>query len=116
MLVPLFAPRSAAEIVVISVLAGIGEELLFRGVLQAASGPGRRQPRVRAVSRRRARDDGAWRLGGGIGGLLGWLAIATGGLLAPIVAHALYDVLALSYIRWGPATSPEHARAAPSPG
>ena len=31
---------------------------------------------------------------------LGWLAVWTGGLLAPTVAHVLYDTLALAYIRW----------------
>ena len=36
-----------------------------------------------------------------MGAALGWLAAATGGLLAPIVAHALYDAAALVHIRWG---------------
>ena len=36
-----------------------------------------------------------------MGAALGWLGAATGGLLAPIVAHALYDAAALVYIRWG---------------
>ncbi len=37
-----------------------------------------------------------------IGGLFGWLMVETGGLLAPIVAHAVYDALALAYVRYGP--------------
>ena len=36
---PLFARVSLVDIVVISVLAGVGEELLFRGAVQAAWGP-----------------------------------------------------------------------------
>jgi membrane protease YdiL (CAAX protease family) len=32
---------------------------------------------------------------------MGGLAIATGGLIAPIVAHGVYDMLALAYIRRG---------------
>ena len=31
---------------------------------------------------------------------LGGLAYAAGGLLAPIVAHAAYDAMAISFIRW----------------
>jgi membrane protease YdiL (CAAX protease family) len=33
--------------------------------------------------------------------VMGGLAIATGGLIAPIVAHGVYDMLALEYIRRG---------------
>ena len=36
-----------------------------------------------------------------MGAVLGWLAITTGGLLAPILAHALYAAAALLYLRWG---------------
>jgi membrane protease YdiL (CAAX protease family) len=43
---------------------------------------------------------GAW--AACIGALFGWLMVATGGLLAPIVAHAVYDALALAYVRYGP--------------
>jgi len=35
-----------------------------------------------------------------MGALLGWLAILTGGLLAPIVCHALYDVMSIAYTRF----------------
>ena len=35
--------------------------------------------------------------------VLGWLASATGGLLAPTVTHLTYDALALAFIRWMPA-------------
>ena len=36
-----------------------------------------------------------------MGAMLGTLVIWTDGLLAPIGAHAAYDVGALAYIRWG---------------
>ena len=35
-----------------------------------------------------------------MGTVLGKLVDVTNGLLAPIVAHAVYDALAISYIRW----------------
>ena len=99
---PLFEHVRLWHIIVISVLAGLGEELLFRGVLQPLIG----LPLASAVF-------GAVHVGGRsfigygvwaacIGALFGWLMVETGGLLAPIVAHAVYDALALAYVRYGP--------------
>jgi membrane protease YdiL (CAAX protease family) len=103
LLFPLFRASTPVEIIVISVLAGIGEEVLFRGAMQPEWG-------LVATSL----VFGLFHIGGRLtmalgiwaactGALLGWLTIATGGLLAPIVAHITYDALALSYLRWGPA-------------
>jgi uncharacterized protein len=97
---PLFAPLSFAELVAISALAGLGEEIFFRGAVQSALG----WPAATVAfglchlgpSRR------GWVLvvwATAAGGVLAWLAIATGGLLAPIVAHAGYDLAALIWIR-----------------
>jgi membrane protease YdiL (CAAX protease family) len=99
---PLFEHVRMWHIVVISALAGLGEELLFRGVLQPLIG----LPLASLVF-------GAVHVGGRgfvgygiwaacIGALFGWLMVTTGGLLAPIVAHAVYDALALAYVRYGP--------------
>ena len=98
---PLFGRVSATQIAVISLAAGIGEELLFRGVLQ---------PELGLVTASVV--FGLLHMGGSgtlafgcwamvMGAALGGLAIWTGGLLAPIVAHAVYDAAAMSYIRWG---------------
>jgi len=98
--VPLFAPLSVPEMVAISALAGVGEEILFRGAVQAQFG----WPIATiafglchlGLSRR------GWVLGvwaAMAGGVLAGLAIATGGLVAPIVAHAGYDLAALLWIR-----------------
>jgi membrane protease YdiL (CAAX protease family) len=103
LLFPLFRASTPLEIVAISILAGVGEEVLFRGAMQPEWG-------LIAASL----VFGLFHIGGRLtmalgiwaactGALLGWLAIATGGLLAPIVAHVAYDALALSYLRWGPA-------------
>ena len=99
---PLFEHVSASQIVVVSVLAGTAEELLFRGVVQPLVG----LPAASALF-------GAVHVGGRgfigyglwaacIGALFGWVMVVTGGLLAPIVAHAVYDALALAYVRYGP--------------
>lgn len=98
---PLFAGLGAADLVAISAVAGIGEELFFRGAVQPEIGL---LPASLLF--------GAMHLGGSgtlafgcwaavLGLALGWLATVTGGLLAPIVAHAVYDALALAYIRKG---------------
>lgn len=98
---PLFANLSMLEIVIVSVLAGLGEELLFRGAVQPAWGWTAASVLFGLchVGGRATWPLGVW--AAAVGFLLGWLSAATGGLLAPIVAHALYDALALSYIRWG---------------
>jgi membrane protease YdiL (CAAX protease family) len=107
LLVPLFRDCRLVEIAVISALAGLGEEMLFRGVLQEAVAGWVGEPA------------GVWiglavasilfglahlitpaygLLAGLIGLYLGWLWIATGNLLVPITAHAAYDFLALVYL------------------
>ena len=98
---PLFATASPLDIVGISVAAGIGEELLFRGALQSEIGVvgagvlfG-----VAHVGGRETVVFGGWVAMMGLG--LGALERVSGGVLAPIVAHAVYDVAAISYIRFG---------------
>lgn len=99
---PLFEHVTVWQIVVVSVLAGLGEELLFRGVLQPLVGLPAASLIFGAVhvGGRGFIGYGAW--AACIGALFGWLMVATGGLLAPIVAHAVYDALALAYVRYGP--------------
>jgi len=104
---PLFRDASVLHLLAISLAAGVGEELLFRGYAQAG------------LATLLAPPWGAWVALGlasllfglchwisfayavvatGMGLLLGGLLLATGNLLAPIVAHALYDFLALLYL------------------
>lgn len=100
---PLFAEVGPAEVLIIAVAAGVGEELLFRGVLQ---------PEIGIVAASLV--FGLLHMGGrgtlafglwvaAMGAALGALAIATDGLAASIVAHAVYDAAAIAYLRWGPA-------------
>ena len=101
LLKPAFAGIGVREVVVISLAAGIGEELLFRGVLQPEIGliPASLVFGVLHMGGCGTLAFGCWVAV--MGAVLGWLAIATGGLLAPILAHALYDAAALVYLRWG---------------
>jgi len=104
---PFFGASTMVELAVIAMVAGIAEEMLFRGVVQAAVG----------------RWFGLWPgivaasvlfgavhlitvtygiLAALVGIYLGWSYIASGNLLVVIVAHALYDFLALVYLVRGP--------------
>ncbi len=97
---PMFGNLSVTEIIVISAVAGIGEELLFRGVLQPELGlfPASVIFGLAHMGGGGTLAFGCWVMV--MGGMLGILAIASEGLLAPIIAHAVYDAAAMSYIRW----------------
>ena len=99
---PVFGNLGPPAIVLVSLMAGVGEEILFRGVLQQEFGLVVASLAFGAahVGGRGMVVLGAW--AGVTGFVLGELMLATGGLIAPIAAHALYDALALAYIRWGP--------------
>jgi len=106
-LVPAFRQCRVAEMAAISLVAGVGEEMLFRGLIQGGleewiggtaglwvglvAGSivfGLAHPISPAYSL----------LTGLIGLYLGWLWIATDNLLAAITTHALYDFVALVYL------------------
>jgi membrane protease YdiL (CAAX protease family) len=105
---PLFGQLRLWQIALISLLAGLGEELLFRGVLQPFIGVVAASLVFGAVhvGGRSFVGYGAW--AATIGLFFGGLAVWTGGLTAPVVAHAMYDALALAYVRFGPQEPCEH--------
>ena len=114
------------QLAIVSMMAGLTEEALFRGVLQIA-----------ATGTLAAWLDGAMAqiYGIGVGALLfglahpisrtyvvfavlfgswmGVLLLLTGNLLAPIVAHAAYDFILLLYIRWAWQDRPGHGAELP---
>jgi uncharacterized protein len=99
-LAPLFAGAGAGELVVLAALAGFGEEALFRGVLQTALVG--HLPVWGAVAATAAVFGLAHCLtptyavfAAVVGAYLGLLLVLTGNLLVPILAHALYDLVAL---------------------
>ena len=118
-LIPLFAKCNLFQFVLISLAAGIGEEMLFRGLIQSG------------LQQWLDRPSGLWiALGVAsvvfglahmvsmtyaviaalIGAYLGALLIVSGNLLTPIVAHGLYDFVALVYLV--PRTMPKFRRTA----
>lgn len=110
LLVPLFARASILQMLLISLAAGIGEEALFRGLIQGALAEQLDSPyriAIGLVAASVAFGVCHWItktyavLATLIGLYLGWLYILTGNLLAAIIAHALYDFVALVYlVRW----------------
>lgn len=109
---PVFAGSTPAELALVAAFAGLGEELLFRGVIQPALGA--HLPTWAAVALTAAAFGLAHCLtptyavlAGLVGAYLGWIFLASGNLLVPIVAHALYDLVALALlVRVKPAPSP----------
>jgi len=100
---PLLAPRSLVELALLAALAGVAEEVLFRGVVQV--GLARVLPEGGALVVASAAFGlahfitPAYALLAGLAGLyLGGLFLFQGSLTAPIVAHAVYDVVALNYV------------------
>lgn len=102
-LAPLLEPCTLGDLALISFLAGLGEELFFRGFLQTWLGehlPGP-WPLILASALfglAHAITVAYVVIAGLIGLLLGWMWEATGSLLGPITAHAVYDFLALAYV------------------
>jgi membrane protease YdiL (CAAX protease family) len=84
------------EILILAAAAGIGEEVLFRGVLQPSMG-------LVATSLTfgllHALTPAYFILATLMGAYLGWLQEATGNLLVPIIVHWLYDALAFWLLR-----------------
>jgi membrane protease YdiL (CAAX protease family) len=104
---PLLAPCTVIDLLGISALAGIGEEMLFRGVLQGYF-TGRLGPwpalalasllfgLMHAITATYAV------LAALLGFYLGWIYLASGNnLLAVTLPHALYDFVALLYLLRG---------------
>jgi len=100
---PLFAGSGPVVLVVVALLAGLSEEALFRGVVQTALVA--HLPLLAAVAVTAALFGVAhWItptyafLAGIVGAYLGALFVLSGNLLVPVVAHALYDVVALALL------------------
>jgi membrane protease YdiL (CAAX protease family) len=108
---PLFAPCTVADLALISLVAGLGEELLFRGLIQDALD--RRLGPVAAVGITAALF-GLMHpitptyavLATLAGAYLGWAYLASGNLLVAVVAHAFYDFAALLYLLRGGQPAP----------
>jgi hypothetical protein len=100
---PLFQYCTVLDLAIISLLAGLGEEMLFRAVLQPFLAERLNLAAgilianvlfglLHLITPTYAV------LAGLMGAYLGWVLVQTDNLLVVIVAHALYDFLALVYL------------------
>ena len=101
---PLFANAPVRHMVALALTAGVAEEALFRGVVQGGlTGLTGWLPALLIASVLFGVVHwltGLYALLAGVVGLyLGGLYLLTGNLLVPIVVHALYDLVALGYLR-----------------
>jgi membrane protease YdiL (CAAX protease family) len=105
----IFPTGSVPQFAMVALLAGVGEELLFRGVLQTKLGDWT-TPVIGITlasllfGMAHALSKAYFAFAVAVGAYLGWLAYYYHDLTAPIVAHALYDFLALIYL-WRSAQS-----------
>lgn len=108
---PLFRGAGPGELLLVAVAAGVAEEALFRGVVQTVlAGP--LGPAGAVVAAAALFGAAHWitpvyaLLAGVVGGYLGLLFHLSSNLLAPIVTHGLYDLIALAVlVRMKPAPS-----------
>lgn len=102
-LAPLFARSTPLELLALSAMAGLGEEALFRGVIQTALA-GHVAPWLAVVLTALLFGAAHWLttsyavLASVVGAYFGWLFFASGNLLVPIFSHALYDFVALTVL------------------
>lgn len=89
-----------ADALLLAALSGAAEELFFRGILLPYTGLVASSALfglAHLVPRKGLWPWAAWATAAGVG--LGWLAVATSGLLAPIVAHAVINAVGLLLLR-----------------
>lgn len=102
-LVPLFARCTIAQLALISAVAGLGEELLFRGVLQPVligwfAAPLGLLAASAVFGLLHSLTPTYAILAALIGAYFGGLVLWTENLLPPIIAHGVYDFAALVYL------------------
>jgi hypothetical protein len=104
LIIPLFRRCSVGQVLIVSLLAGFGEELLFRAVAQRGievwSGSPWFAVIVASVLFGLAHPISVTYvvLAALVGAYLGWLLVATDNLLVPIATHAAYDFVAIVYL------------------
>ncbi len=117
---PLFAGTTILQLALISFAAGVGEELFFRAFLQQSLAVGIGQPHgvwIGLIIASLIFGACHWLtttyavLATGIGIYMGLLLIATDNLIVPIVAHGLYDFVALLYLVRSSRTAPVNENA-----
>jgi CAAX protease family protein len=103
LILELFPEHSIPQMIAVSVMAGIGEELLFRGVLQTLAARWTTPLLGIAVSSLifgmfHTMSPLYFFLATVVGAYFGWIVLAGQDLVPAIVGHVLYDCFALVYL------------------
>ncbi len=113
---PMMRRCTIPDLLGISLLAGVGEEMVFRGVLQtwlAQDSPPWAAVMAAGLSfgMMHSMSKSYFVLATLVGAYLGFLFVWTGNLIAPIMVHFLYDAFALYYLTrvWKPYPNEEQA-------
>ena len=99
----MFPSRSIAQFAVVALLAGVGEELLFRGAAQSILAKWT-SPMIGLAATSllfglaHALSKLYFIFAVVVGAFLGWMTLEYNDLVAPMVTHAFYDFLALVYL------------------
>jgi membrane protease YdiL (CAAX protease family) len=115
----MFPSGSLLQFAMVAVLAGVGEELLFRGVLQTKLGVWT-TPVIGLIvasflfGLAHALSKLYFSFAIAVGVFLGWLTLHYNDLVAPMVAHTVYDFVALAYISRSAVARRRDANASPS--
>jgi uncharacterized protein len=105
--IPMFQHCSLLELALISILAGLGEEMLFRGVIQPAIASGFGDPSgvyvgllaaAMLFGLLHAMTPTYAAVAGIIGLYLGGIWLWCNNLMTPIVIHSVYDFVVLAYL------------------
>jgi membrane protease YdiL (CAAX protease family) len=99
----MFPARSISQFAMVAALAGVSEELLFRGVIQTKLGMWTTPLAGLVITSilfglAHALSKAYFLFAVAVGAFLGWLTFQYNDLIAPITAHAVYDFLALVYL------------------
>ena len=99
----MFPSGSIGQFAMVAALAGVGEELLFRGALQTKFSEWTTPVAGLVITSflfglAHALSKLYFVFAVAVGGFLGWLVLEYHDLVAPMVAHGMYDFLALVYL------------------
>jgi membrane protease YdiL (CAAX protease family) len=99
----MFPSRSIMQFAMIAVLAGVGEELLFRGAVQSILANWTTPVIGLMITSvlfglAHALSKLYFLFAVAVGAFFGWMALSCNDLVAPMIAHGVYDFLALAYL------------------
>ncbi len=99
----MFPSRSIGQFAMVAVLAGVGEELLFRGAIQSILGNWTTPVIGLTITSllfglAHALSKLYFLFAVAVGAFLGWMTLRYNDLVAPMIAHGVYDFLALAYL------------------